>query len=133
MPDWVANLWFGFVIWILVGLAIVEEIILPDLGKMRFLDYLLCVLVTPLVTFFVILFYIFKDILWGRFISKLFFWLTGGRPMQRVRQEFVDGVSLKSVHLFRDRRDGSFWLSDTAWWGLRIRPSISEEIKQKAE
>lgn len=52
-----------------------------------------------------------------KFISKLFFSLTGGRPMIDEGGRFTDVVSGKSVRRYRDRF-GRKWLCDSGKWSL---------------
>lgn len=45
--------------------------------------------------------------------------LTGGRPMRRVRYEFIDCVG-SHVYSFMDRT-GRFWLATSKWGFFRVR------------
>jgi hypothetical protein len=48
-------------------------------------------------------------------------WLTGGRPMKRLRiGEFRDVVSGKMVYYFRDRY-GRGWMANGSWSWFRVR------------
>lgn len=49
----------------------------------------------------------------------IFRWLTGGRPMKRVRYAFTDAVSGKEVFYFRDDI-GLNWLAEKPWSWFRI-------------
>lgn len=46
--------------------------------------------------------------------------LTGGRPMTRQYCAFIDKVSGREVHYYRDRL-GRLWLAEGAWSLFRVR------------
>lgn len=51
---------------------------------------------------------------------KLFYWLTGGRPMTIIRQLFVDVVVNKDVYIVQDKF-GRKWLAHGKWSLFRVR------------
>lgn len=50
---------------------------------------------------------------------KLFFILTGGRPMKFMDFRFTDVVNSKPVHLYEDR-NGRTWLAHGPWSWFRV-------------
>jgi hypothetical protein len=55
---------------------------------------------------------------------KLFYMLTGGRPMKRIRHAFTDIVVGKPVYEFKDRF-GRRFLAYNCWAWFRV--SLDEE------
>ena len=55
-------------------------------------------------------------------MSKLFYKLTGGRPMRAQGLAFVDRVSGKSVYRFVDGL-GREWLAEHRWAPFRVGES----------
>jgi len=63
-----------------------------------------------------------------RVLARLFFLLSGGRPMERDRTEyaieFLDGISGEMVRCWVDRDRGRRWMALGPWSGYRIeRPA----------
>ncbi len=54
-----------------------------------------------------------------RMIERLFYWISGGRPMQFICPGFTDVVSDNKVSLWRDR-NGRFWLAEGPWSSFRV-------------
>lgn len=52
-------------------------------------------------------------------MKKLFFTLTGGRPMKFVNFRFTDVVNGKPVHLYEDKF-GRTYLAHGAWSWFRV-------------
>jgi hypothetical protein len=50
---------------------------------------------------------------------KIFYWLTGGRPMKHVGYAFTDKVTGREVHYFRDDI-GLNWMAEHAWAFFRV-------------
>lgn len=53
-------------------------------------------------------------------IKRLFYRITGGRPMIYWGYRFTDTVAGRRVNLYLDRRDGSYWLAYTRWSMFRM-------------
>lgn len=55
----------------------------------------------------------------GGAMRRLFFWLTGGRPMRRVGFAFTDVVSGDAVYVMEDTY-GRLWLAEGPWGSVRV-------------
>ena len=53
-------------------------------------------------------------------MKKIFYKLTGGRPMDKIRFEFDDVVSGEKVYSFNDKFD-RIWLSTNKWSLFRVK------------
>ena len=60
-------------------------------------------------------------------IKRLFFRLTGGRPMTRTGTGFVDTVSGQNVDMYVDGR-GRYWLANGRWSWFRVKPILNYPI-----
>ena len=54
-------------------------------------------------------------------MKKLFYRLTGGRPMKKVCYAFTDVGNNRAVHYYVDRL-GRSWLAQGAWASFRVKP-----------
>ncbi len=60
-------------------------------------------------------------------MKKLFFKITGGRPMKCLEScQFVDCVSGESVGLYKDWF-GRTWLATGSWSGFRVPKQVDNE------
>ena len=53
-------------------------------------------------------------------MKKIFFWVTGGRPMLKISDYFRDQVTERQVCYFRDHK-GTVWLAEHPWSLFRIK------------
>ena len=53
-------------------------------------------------------------------MKKIFYKLTGGRPMDKIRFEFDDVVSGEKVYSFVDKLDRK-WLATNKWSLFRVK------------
>ncbi len=60
-------------------------------------------------------------------MSKLFNFLTGGRPMKRICFMFTDVVSGKPVYRFEDAY-GRPWMANHRWALFRVTPMYGADI-----
>jgi hypothetical protein len=61
---------------------------------------------------------------WG---LRLFYWLTGGRPMQHLGFAFMDRVVHREVRYWRDQF-GRGWMAFTAWSLFRVRVQERDDV-----
>ena len=57
-------------------------------------------------------------------IKKIFFKITGGRPMQKLQHAFVDVVSGEDVFYYKDRLNGKNWLANGSCDLSRVETNI---------
>jgi hypothetical protein len=53
-------------------------------------------------------------------LTKIFFRVTGGRPMKRECSAFYDGISQESVYYFRDRLRNVRYMANHKWSIFRV-------------
>jgi hypothetical protein len=58
-------------------------------------------------------------------LSKLFYRVTGGRPMMLECFAFYDGVSMESVYYFRDRLRNVRYMANHRWSIFRVESKNS--------
>lgn len=54
-------------------------------------------------------------------LARLFFRITGGRPMKREGFALFDYVAQKGIFYYRDRDRGVRWMAEGAWSLFRVR------------
>ena len=60
-------------------------------------------------------------------ILKLFFQVTGGRPMKLINLfSATDKITGRQVHLYQDRLHGAYWLATGPWSNFRLKQPGAE-------